>query len=233
MPTTHGTEAAAAAAAVARKRGGYKKKLELSDEDEQIRNTLLTSSVKKMLLEQTKHKSGKEPKGWMQDEVKRLKAYPCLADCTDHTIHNRKKKMESEMKKKTPPPTQQPATITPDNRSAPHALLFSPITNKGGRPKGTTDAAKEEAKKNKDNATTCCAEEHMHLMLQAKNENLPHLPKGTMKSIIETARKKHNLPDEVKLSANTMRSRIKRGNLDGQIQSPMAPMEDALVAQQN
>jgi len=76
---------------------------------------------------------------------------------------------------------------------------------------------------------TRCSEERLHVQQKSKNEGLPCAPKGALATIVAEARRRFNVANGVKLSEETTRMRIKRGNLGGQIKSPMEPVEATLV----
>jgi len=178
----------------------------------------------------------------MKEEVARLSAYPCLADCTANTIHNHKNKMTSQRKKTPPPPPReeqqqqqqqhQCVTVITSDLPQPHALLFSPIApiNRGGRPLGSTDSAKREAEKSYNKAVTHCAEQLATAIQKAKDEGTGNIGKGVLADIIRQARAKFGISDDTKTSADTVRSRVKRGKLEGKIKSPMDPVEATLVS---
>jgi hypothetical protein len=91
--------------------------------------------------------------------------------------------------------------------------------NRGGRPKGTTKKAKQDEVESLDKAITAASLAYAHALT---NKSTLRLPRGTVDTCIAIAKKDHSIPDDVKISKETVLSRVKRRNEEGlRVQSPM------------
>jgi hypothetical protein len=99
-----------------------------------------------------------------------------------------------------------------------------------GRPKGTTDAAAKSMDMSIELATKEAAEALAlcYKKLRCKNQKLP---KGSLDELIEAAKQKHGVPEDVIICKGTIRQRVKRGSNNGHVgqQSPMLDVEPYLV----
>jgi hypothetical protein len=100
----------------------------------------------------------------------------------------------------------------------------------GGRPKGTTDASMKEMERNIELAV-----QESVLVLKAKRKesrsSKKRLRYGLLDDIIESAKKKYCVPDDVIIRKDCIRQRIKRNSTSNQVgqQSPMMEIEPYLV----
>ncbi len=100
----------------------------------------------------------------------------------------------------------------------------------GGRPKGTTDASMKEMERNIELAV-----QESVLVLKAKRKenrsSKKRLRYGLLDDIIESAKKKYSVPDDVIIRKDCIHQRIKRNSTSNQAgqQSPMMEIEPYLV----
>jgi hypothetical protein len=100
-------------------------------------------------------------------------------------------------------------------------------TNKGGRKKGTTKAAKAELAEKEKEALLSCASLYKSAIDNAKKKGLANVPNGTLKAIVLEEEEKFGLPQNY-ISLHTIRSRVSRGNLEAinlQQMSPISAVE--------
>ena len=99
--------------------------------------------------------------------------------------------------------------------------------NKGGRPKKLIETIIEEPIKDRvAAATTQAATELKRLLDTTAKYPGKRLKKGTVGEIIEDAKAKYNIPDDVSISKRTIRSRVKRNNTKGECEATTTPMLD-------
>ncbi len=105
------------------------------------------------------------------------------------------------------------------------------IAAAAGRPKGTTIAAREEQEKKKAQMTDYLAQATKDAQDESPNGRMPH---GTYERLHQEALKHFQLEGtDVHVSYNTIKQRIKRGNLTVTSmgpKSPLEPIEPLLVA---
>jgi hypothetical protein len=93
----------------------------------------------------------------------------------------------------------------------------------GGRAKGSTKSAAKENEKKKRELITTCATIFNEAKIKA-NKAGTLVPSGTLRKIIDEESKKSGL--YVSISLDTIRSRVKRGNLDAFNANLMSPIHD-------
>ncbi len=105
-----------------------------------------------------------------------------------------------------------------------------------GRPKGSTKTRSREAKDCISLATKEAAKQYQVLMARNQKENggRSRLTRGTLTSIIATAKEMYNVEESHSICETTIRSRYRRNNLSPLVQqgtpSPMLSVEPHLVA---
>ena len=133
-----------------------------------------------------------------------------------------------------PPELQQPATILeehplPDIAPAADEEQQDDLQDvlikkkmKGGHPKGSTDARYEELKRKFILATNYASIKFSEVKTLSGSADLK---RGVLDSIIEEAKTKFNLPANYMINKETVRTRVKRGNLTANHKGTPSPME--------
>jgi hypothetical protein len=98
-----------------------------------------------------------------------------------------------------------------------------------GRPKGSSNAAARSLEAKVEAATSEAALELIKLNKDKSSKKI--LNKGSLKSIIEIAKAKHDVDDDYVILSETVRQRVKQGSASGHVgqTSPMAQIEPYLV----
>lgn len=105
------------------------------------------------------------------------------------------------------------ATVTAMGTTTKAATTSLPVLpKKGGRPRGSTKAAKQAAIKSSDDADTWLATEYME---EKEKSTGKRLPKGTFGSLCVKARKKFQLSNDHVFHASKICMRGKRQNPEG------------------
>jgi len=133
-----------------------------------------------------------------------------------------------------PPELQQPATISeehplPDIAPAADEEQQDDLQDvlikkkmKGMHPKGSTDACYEELKRKFILATNYASIKFSEVKTLSGSADLK---RGVFDSIIEEAKTKFNLPANYMINKETVRTRVKRGNLTANHKGTPSPME--------
>jgi hypothetical protein len=127
-----------------------------------------------------------------------------------------------ELTAKSPPPSS----------SAESTISDAPPRNKGGRPKGTTDANKESQKRAKISATNFVVVKYSEAQRLAKANNIT-VDRGLRASLVKEAKELFNVEDEnFGVSKQLIQNRIDRGNLLVEhrgVVAPLAAVEVSLI----
>ena len=97
--------------------------------------------------------------------------------------------------------------------------------NKGGRPKGSTKAAKDKKEAVTKESITKAAILYQQACEEASKSGKKAVPKGTLERIIADVENEAGL-SENSISVNTIRSRIKRGNVEGKNSYSLSPITE-------
>ncbi len=110
-------------------------------------------------------------------------------------------------------------------------ILIDVPTNTGGRKKGSTKQAKKENARRLEELITKCAIIYDEKLKEAKKAGLRFIPNGTLKKIVNKEEVNSGLSVNT-ISLETVRSRVKRGNLTAynkNQQSPINKIEPIIV----
>lgn len=120
------------------------------------------------------------------------------------------------------------ATGNPAASVAPTVLPSLPVKS-GGRPKNSTNKAKQKRQDDEKAAATWAAPQFQQKKIEAKTSS-GRVANGTLKSIIKQATAKFNVkPESVNPEAVRTRVKRERSSHDGAIKSPLHDMEEMLV----
>ena len=186
---------------------------------------ILDAAVKSIEEEQSKN-NGKLPYGYMRNLLQDLKRNPCLADANRHTIYNHiQQKKELERSKREAEDSQRAAIVSPMNVPEEEEDATNAARPAGGRPKGST-----KAQKAKQEADYEAAVEWASVQLRDKQwaANGTNLANGVLKDIIIEATAKFGVTHK-EITAESIRSRVKRNNVHGRAKSMMHDIEPMLV----
>jgi hypothetical protein len=105
-------------------------------------------------------------------------------------------------------------------------ITESTASNTIGRPKGSTDAATRELCESIEDATKEAVQQFKELKSKGRS-NKKRLKKGSLKEIIAAAKQKFFIPDNIIISTDVVRQRLKRGRNHGHAghKSPMEAVE--------
>lgn len=228
----------------------------------EAKEAILDLHVRKVILERTKH-NGNLPSGFMAEIVSSLEKQG-IAKASRHTVYNHEKRLRLQMPKDgasipsvvsairgknkngsdnssissiavsaITDATLYGSNTTQHQKESPETSAATPV-NRGGRPKGTTLAARIKADKQLNEALEFAATKIIEERSQAKSK-FKSLPKGSAAAIIEEANVKFGLKENNLLNRGTVMSRVNRKNPKGHAgnpltSSPMAAVEPVLAA---
>jgi hypothetical protein len=147
-----------------------------------------------------------------------LNKIPITADVTRDHVNNVVRKME-----RTADPFASPIPTLPLTQTQTNPVLEVAVVTdyaKAGRPKGSTKAAKREAKELLEAATVWATEQ---LIAMPKP-----LKRHAIVNTVKEATIKFRLPEKA-LNKHSIRSRMRRGNPKGRMKSPLLGLEPLLV----
>jgi hypothetical protein len=107
------------------------------------------------------------------------------------------------------------------------AIIDANNTNRGGRPKGSTNESIREHNRNKKLALNYAASEASRIKTQFRIQGCERIPKGAYAEIVKRTEKKFSL-EEGSLNKETLLTRVKRGKLSAAgrgLNSPMLALE--------
>jgi len=186
-----------------------------------MQNTAVGMAAQQIIASKKASSKGRVPHGFSKKVLDRFKGYNLTVSQLQYAVREAEKNMSLQPTEDVPSPIRIDISELDSVRTS----LSESLRNKGGRPKGTTTAARKADEKKVEAALTDAS---IRFSMAKRDKKSNYVARYALRDMVDQVEKEHSLP-QGSIKEDTIRRRVHRESVTGHNNiSPIASLEPVI-----